>query len=170
MNMKEHILAALKEQFERWEKLLAALDEKQLTVPHFDDDWSIKDVMNHLWGWQQITLARMEAAAEGREPEFPVWIIELGTTWHENADQTNDRIYKNFHAQSWLETHQNWQQGFLYLLQTSEKIMERDLLDVDRYPWLNGHSPSAYLIASYDHHQEHLEKLSAWVQSQTNNR
>src|SRR5688572_18029369 len=166
MNMKDHILAAMREQFDLWEKLLGTLDEKQLTAPHFDNDWSIKDVVNHLWGWQQITLARIESVVQDRKPAFPSWIIELGTTWHESADQTNAQIYKNFHAQSWSETYQNWQSGFLRLLATSEKITERDLLDGDRYPWLNGHSPSAYLISSYDHHQEHLEKLSAWVQSQ----
>jgi hypothetical protein len=169
MNMKEHILAAMSEQFYHWQKLLATLTEGQINASHFDEGWSIKDVMNHLWGWQQITLARMQAAVQDLEPAFPAWVIELGTTWEENADQTNARIYKNFHAQPWSETYQNWQKGFLDLLETSEKISEKDLLDGDRYPWLNGHSPSAYLIASYDHHQEHLEKLSAWIQSQADN-
>ena len=48
MNMKEHILAALREQFESWEKLLTSLSEEQITAPHFDLDWSIKDVIAHL--------------------------------------------------------------------------------------------------------------------------
>ena len=170
MNMKEHILAAFREQLELWEKLLSSLDEKQFTAPNFDQDWSVKDVMNHLWGWQQITLARMQAAAQGREPEFPAWVTELGTVWQESADQTNAQIYRNFHAQSWSQTYQNWRQGFLDLLEISENITQRDLLDGDLYPWLNGHAPSAYLISSYDHHQEHLEKLSAWLQNHTNNR
>src|SRR5690349_23848834 len=166
MNMKDHILAAMREQFDSWEKLLASLDEKQLTTPHFDDDWSIKDVMNHLWGWQQITIARIQAAAQDGKLEFPNWINELGTVWEESAEQTNTQIYKNFHAQPWSETYQNWQRGYLHLLETSETIPEKNLLDGDWYPWLNGHSPSAYLISSYDHHQEHLEKLAAWLKSQ----
>jgi hypothetical protein len=49
MNMKDHILAALREQFIRWEELLAGLSEDQITAPRFDLDWSIKDVMAHLW-------------------------------------------------------------------------------------------------------------------------
>jgi hypothetical protein len=168
MNMKGHILAALKEQFDHWQELLTGLNEQQVTTPHFDEGWSVQDVINHLWGWQQITLARMEAAAQDREPQFPTWINELGGPWEENADRTNAQIYKNFHAQPWSVSHQNWQRGFLKLLETSENITERDLLDGDRYAWLNGHSPSAYLISSYDHHQEHLEKLEAWIQSQAN--
>ena len=42
MNMKEHILAALREQ------LLLSLSEEQMNAPHFDLCWSIKDVMAHL--------------------------------------------------------------------------------------------------------------------------
>jgi hypothetical protein len=50
--MKEHILAAMKEQFQHWEKLLAGLSEEQIVAPNFDLNWSIKDVMAHLWAWQ----------------------------------------------------------------------------------------------------------------------
>jgi len=49
MNMKGHILAALREQFNGWEELLASLSEEQINTPRFDFDWSIKDVMAHLW-------------------------------------------------------------------------------------------------------------------------
>ena len=52
MNMKEHILAALREQFHSWEGFLSDLDEGQITAPYFDFDWSIKDVIAHLWAWQ----------------------------------------------------------------------------------------------------------------------
>jgi hypothetical protein len=71
MKMKDHILAALQEQFDSWEELLADLNEEQITAPHFDLDWSIKDVIAHLWAWQQISIARMEAGLQDRKPEFP---------------------------------------------------------------------------------------------------
>ena len=48
MNMKDHILAALEEQFDHWQELLANMDENQITAPRFDFDWSIKDVIAHL--------------------------------------------------------------------------------------------------------------------------
>ena len=61
MNMKEHILGALREQFSSWEELLAGMSKEQITAPQFDLDWSIKDVMAHLWAWQEISIARMES-------------------------------------------------------------------------------------------------------------
>jgi hypothetical protein len=78
MNMKEHILAALREQFDRWEELLASFSEEQVTIPSFDLNWSIKDVIAYLWAWQQISIARVEGGLQNREPDFPKWIVSIG--------------------------------------------------------------------------------------------
>lgn len=164
MNMKAHILAALREQFDRWEELLAGLDDEQITRPRFDDDWSIKDVITHLWAWQQISIVRMEAAAHNRQPHFPSWVAELPADWEANAHQTNASIYDTFHEEPWSELYQNWRAGFLQLLEAGKAISEKDLLDGGRFPWLEGHPLAFVLIASYDHHQEHLEKLLSRLQ------
>ena len=161
MNMKEHILAALKEQFNRWEELLKNLSEEQITTPRFDYAWSIKDVIAHLWGCQQISTARLEAAVHNREPEFPKWTTEVDGDWEENADQTNARLYETNHQKSWPAVYQNWREGFLRLLDAADPIPEQDLLDASRYSWLQGYSLAFVLVASYDHHQEHLQQVIA---------
>lgn len=168
MNMKDHILAALRENFDQWEDLLASLSEEEITAPHFDFDWSIKDVIAHLWAWQQISIARMEGGAQNREPEFPKWILSLGDDWEEDADRVNALTFETKHEKPWSEIYQNWKEGFLRILELGDKISERDLLDGDRYPWLKGYNLAAFLIASYDHHQEHLEKLTHWLQEHGN--
>ncbi len=166
MNMKEHILAALREQFESWNEFLASLSEEQITTPHFDFDWSIKDVIAHLWAWQQVSIARMESGALEREPEYPAWIISLGNDWEDNADRVNALTFETNRAKPWSEVYQNWRDGFLRFLELGNKISERDLLDGDRYPWLKGYSLAFILVASYDHHQEHFEKLTHWRKEQ----
>ena len=168
MNMKDHILTALREPFNRWEDLLAHLSDEQITTPHFDDNWSIKDVIAHLWAWQQISIARMEAAVLDREPAFPPWAAELPGDWEGNANQTNAWIYATYHDKPWPEVYQQWRDGFLRFLASGEPIAEKDLLNGDRYPWLHGYPLAVSLLASYDHHQEHLEKLLVWLQ-QTGN-
>jgi hypothetical protein len=163
MNMKEHILAALREQFDRWEELLASLSEEHITAPHFDLDWSVKDVLAHLWAWQQISISRMEAGVRDREPAYPQWILEIGEGWEDDSDRVNALTFETNHEKPWLEIYQSWQIGFLRFLELGEMISERDLLDGDRYPWLKGYSLAFILVASYDHHQEHLEKLLVWL-------
>lgn len=161
MNMKSHILAALREKYKEWEELLTGLTEDQITSPRFDLDWSIQDVVVHLWVWQQITLARMQAGSYDHEPEFPGWIVDSIADWEENADQVNTVTFERNHHKPWSEVYENWRAGFLRILDIGETIPERDLLDGDRYSWLRGYSLASILIASYDHHQEHLEKVNA---------
>jgi hypothetical protein len=166
--MKEHILVALREQFDKWEELLAVLNEEQLTTPHFDFDWSIKDVIAHLWAWQQISIARMEGGLHDREPVLPKWIVESIENWEEDADRVNALTFERQHNKPWSEIHQIWREGFLRLLEVGNQISERNLLDSDRYAWLNGYSLAFILIASYDHHQEHVEKLMHWLKEHKN--
>lgn len=165
MNMKEHILAAMQEQFERWDQLLASLGEEQIVAANFDLDWSIKDVMTHLWAWQQISIARMEAGLQNREPEYPKWIVASIENWEEDSDRVNAVTFDRYHQTSWSEIHENWKDGYLRFLQLGETLSERDLLDGDKYPWLHGYALAAILIASYDHHQEHYEKLQVWLKN-----
>ncbi len=145
---------------------MASLSEGQITTPHFDLDWSIKDVITHLWAWQQISVARMAAGLHDREPDYPRWIVELIENWEEDADQVNSLTFEKLHEKPWSEIYQNWRTGFLRFLELGNQIPERDLLDGDRFPWLKGYSLALILIASYDHHQEHIEKLLAWLREQ----
>lgn len=160
MNMKGHILTALKEQLNHWDELLGGLSEAQIIQPRFAGGWSIQDVVAHLWGWQQISTARLEAAAAGREPHFPEWTLALTGDWESDADRANARIYETQHEKSWPEVYQNWKAGYSRLLESAKPIPEPDLLDLGRYAWLEDYSLALILIASYDHHQEHLDILA----------
>jgi hypothetical protein len=161
MNMKSHILAALREQLEAWEATLARLGEAAIVARAVPSDWSIKDELAHLWAWQQRTLARVEAARLDREPEFPAWPFDPNDESEEGTERINTWIYETNRDLPWSSVHQNWRDGFHRTLDAAERISERDMLDSGRYAWLNGHAIAVFLLGTYDHHQEHFEKLSA---------
>ncbi len=161
MTMQEHILAALREQFERWEGLLATMSEAEITAPLASNEWSVKDVIGHLRAWQQRSIARLEAGRLNREPEFPGWPADLNPEAEEDLGQINAWIYATYRDQPWPQVHQQWRDGFLRFLDLGAAVPERDLLDGSRYPWLEGYSLAFVLVASYDHHQEHLDALLA---------
>ena len=71
MNDKAQIIAAPREEFDRWEEFLARMDEVQITAPLHSSNLSIKDMIAHLRAWQQVSIARLEAVLLTREPEFP---------------------------------------------------------------------------------------------------
>jgi hypothetical protein len=163
MNMKAHILTALREQLNCWEELLASMGEEQITAPLYPSDWSTKDNIAHLMAWQRRSIARMEAALFNREPEFPRWLTGLDPDTEDNTEQTNAWIYTTYREQPWSKVHQDWKEGFLRFLESGDGISEKDLLDAGRYPWLKRYPLAYILLASYDHHQEHLEQLLAWL-------
>jgi hypothetical protein len=159
MDMKHHILAALREVYERWETLLSSLTETQITTPLPRSNWSIKDEIAHLRVWQQRSIARNEAALLDRAVEYPDWPPGLDPDGEDTTDQINAWIYESNRDLPWSQVHQDWKAGFMRFLETAEGISERDLHNGERYPWLKGYSLAVFLLASYDHHQEHLEEL-----------
>jgi hypothetical protein len=165
MNMKDHVLMALREQFNRWEELLASLSAEQITAPlsPSDTEWSVKDVIAHLRAWQQRSIARLDAAQLNRDPEFPRWNADSDPDAHGNTEQVNAWIYETYRDQPWSTVHKNWREGFLRFLELGDGIPEKDMLDSGRYPWFEGYPLAFVLIASYDHHQEHLDKVLAWL-------
>jgi hypothetical protein len=163
MTMKGHILAAMREQFEQWEALLGQLNEAQLTTPQLPSSRSIKDVVGHVWSWAQVSSARMEAGALDREPVFPPTPPHLNLDTENDTDAINAWFYEHYRNKPWAEVYGTWKQGFLRLLELAEKVSEKDLLDSGRYSWLRGYSLAGVLIASYDHHQEHLDEVTAWL-------
>jgi len=163
MNMKEHILAAMREQFNRWEELLKKMPVEQIRVPLTPSNWSTKDVMSHLWAWQQRSIAKVEAARSNREPRYPEWVPGSDPASDGDTEQTNAWIYETYKEKPWPGVHQDWMNGYLLFLEVSEGINERDLLDSDKFAWLGGYSLAIVYLSSYDHHLEHFEKLMAWL-------
>ncbi len=161
MNEKAQIIAMLGEEFNHWEKLLISLTEEQIIYPNRVADMSIKDIVAHLTVWQQINVARLEAAIHNKEPEYPTWHPEFEQESEEELAKINAWIYETCHERLWSAVYQEWQGRFSHFFKLAETIPEKDLLEVGRYPWLREYPLSAVLIGSLEHHEEHLEPLLA---------
>src|SRR5512143_2364958 len=101
MNMIEHMLTALMEQFNRWEELMAGLSEAQMQTRLEPSEWTPKDVMAHLMAWQKRSIARLQAAQANREPEFPQWVPGVEPDIAGDPELTNDWIYKTYRDVLW---------------------------------------------------------------------
>lgn len=164
MDMKGHILAALNEQFGQWQALLAGRGEARLCVPDADSGWSPKDDIAHLHAWQQRSLAYFDAARLGRAPEFPAWQAGLDPE-AADVDALNAWLLAAYRDQPWEDVHRAWQDGFERLLAAAQDVSQRDLLDANGCPGLPGRSLADVLLGTYDHHQEHFEKLRPRLQA-----
>ena len=162
MNDKSQMIAMLDEEFHSWEAVLAGMSEAQATTPLLPSDWSIKDVLAHLRAWQQVSIARLEAALDNTEPELPIWLAGLSPDSDEYLEKFNDWIYQAYRERPWANVYQVWREGFLHFLELAQAIPEQDLLEAGRYPWLEGNPLIAVLRGTYKHHHdEHLQPLLA---------
>jgi hypothetical protein len=160
---KTRLINLMKEEFARWEELLAGLSEERLTDP-MPSGLSVKDVVAHLLAWQQRSIARLEAAMLHRTPEFPNWPEGLDPE-ADDVDQINAWIYETYHPRPWHSVHRDWKEGFQRLLKLAETLPEADLLEVGKYAWLPGYALADVLTGWYEHHhEEHLGPLQAWLE------
>jgi len=161
---KKQLLTMLKNEFTLWEELLASLSEKQIIAPKLPSDLSIKDVIAHLWLWQQRSIERLEAALQNREPAFPGWPEGLDPESEDDVDRVNAWIHATCQDKPWPSVYRDWREGFLQFMELAEAIPEKDLLEAGKYPWMEGGALALVLWGAYDHHhEEHLEPLLAWL-------
>ena len=165
MENKTQLIAQLQEQFDQWEKVIGTLSEAQIEIPLTPSTFSIKDTLAHLRAWQQLSIARLEAAQADRAPVFPDWVAGEDPD-ADDADPFNARIYAATHQLPWAIVHQNWRAGFLKLLKVAAEISEEDFNTEGKYSWLNGYALSAILQGTYEHHVEHLDSLRDWRRQQ----
>lgn len=167
MNDKQQIISMLRDEFDRWEKSLGRLTEEQVAASRPIPEMSIKDIMAHLTAWQKISVARLEAARQDKEPEYPKLPDGLDPD-AEDVDQINAWFLNSYREMPWSDIHQEWRKRYLRILELANAIPEKDILDSSRYTWQNGTALSAVLLGSYEHHQEHFEPLLAWLRQEGN--
>lgn len=163
MNDKQQILNELAETFNRWQELLASLSEEQIAEPLQPSHWTVKDVIAHLWFWQQASIARMEAALHDKEPEFPEWWEIFGPDPEEDVDRTNAWNYERNRNKPWQQVYTDWKAQFQHYLELARQVPEKDLLKPGRYEWMGDYALSASSLGALEHHQEHYESLRLWL-------
>lgn len=159
MNKKQEILTTLRNEFKRWEDLQAGLSQEQMALRHSPSELSIMDVIAHLMAWQQISIARLEAARLDKEPVLPDWLEGSDPESEDETDRFNAKIFEIYHQQPVTRVHQEWKDGFLRFLELAEAISDNDLSDTEKYLWLKGYSLFDVLQGSLEHHEEHREQL-----------
>jgi hypothetical protein len=156
---KSEWLAALRDQFRQWNELIAGLRAEQITsVP--PGDYSVKQAVAHNWAWEQLTLARLEAALEDREVRFSLWPTphEAGDD-DELQDSINANIQAMTHDLSWERIYTDWQKTFQRVIELTEQLPEDKLMEEGRYPFMGGYRLMGQITTTWDHHGEHLRDL-----------
>ncbi len=162
MDLKKHILAALKEQLVVYRQWIEGVDDRQASLLLAPSIWDSRDVLTHCWFWQQRSIARMSAAVNSLEPVFIILPAGLEYSRNEDTEAINAWSVSEFRETDWTRVWMRWHNGYEQLLETAQKVPQAALLDPGRYPWMQGYPLANVLLGTYDHHVEHLEQLAAF--------
>ena len=102
MANKHQLISKLLAIFASWEEFLAGIDEDEIDVHSQPGKYSISEVLTHLHAWQQVSIARLEAAISNKDPSYPEWLDSADPSYVEDhLDEFNARIQEIHHPESW---------------------------------------------------------------------
>jgi hypothetical protein len=164
MMKKSELLNWLQEEYQQWEALLDEIGPERMEQPGVNGDWTMKDIIAHLTGWQPRVNAHLQAAERGESEPPPTWPGHL-----QSDDEINAWIYESNRGRSLREVLDESRQVFQQLLDVVEGLPEDVRIEqvhqgarVYHLVWLNGQrfQPGEF----FDHfHDDHEPDIRAWL-------
>lgn len=156
---RAELLAAMQAGYEKFNALLAPLNEAQLTEPGASDDWSIKDILVHLATWQGRAAQALEAAKRGEQPQFDTPI-----NTPEEMNRFNDATFAANRARSLAEVEQDFRTSYQRLFASVEALGEADLFEPGHFAWMEGDALWKKAEGdTFGHYDEHAPPIEAWL-------
>lgn len=128
---KADLLQEIAQERSRLDALLEQLTPRQMTRAGATlAGWSVKDILGHLVGWQEMNLDWYAAGLRGEAPEVPA----PGLTW-KDIRKLNDRIYRKHHRRSLKAVLADYHARHQEMLDLIEEVSDRDFVTVGRFAW-----------------------------------
>jgi uncharacterized protein (TIGR03083 family) len=140
-----------------WRELVAEVGEDRMDEPGPMGDWTFKDLAGHLLAWRERSIARLEAAAEGRPQPAPFWPRGM-----RDDDTINAWIREQSAGRSATELVAAYDDSFDRLADALAALPPATLTDPAALPWLGGASAVDSDWASHLN-EEHLPSVRAWL-------
>lgn len=164
---KGEILEAIDQERQNWEDLLAEVGESRMLESGPMGEWSFKDLVAHLNGWQKWSLQRLEAAANGQPAPEPDWPYDENDD--EQVDQINDWIQDQNAEKLLGEVIDESRESFARLAEIVQRLPDEALNDPQRFPWLEGNALGPNLVSRdvfFGHyHDEHEAAVQGWLRA-----
>lgn len=162
LNNREALLAGVRSLRDDIERVIAAAGEERATRPGSFGELTFKDVIAHLTGWRQVTVARLEAGLRGEEPSMP-WPAQLNED--HDLDEINRWFYEMNRDKPLAEIMRESRETFDRAERAIAALPERDLLDVNRFSWLEGYAlgPGVVRGTLEHYHDDHEPEILAWL-------
>ncbi|MBB2909700.1 hypothetical protein FHS43_000946 [Streptosporangium becharense] len=132
---KKQLLDEAAVEYDRLVRLMDGFsDEEKATLP-VCGEWTIKDLLAHLYGWQCLYFDWWEQGLAGEAVHLPA----AGYKWNETP-RLNDELYRRFRDVDLAEMRALLTGSHRRMLQHIEALSEDELLKPGMFPW-TGRNP-----------------------------
>jgi hypothetical protein len=158
---RDELIQRIHEEQRLWRELVAEVGRERMSEPGPMGEWTFKDLVSHLAGWRNRTLARLEAVARGRHTPADPWPSALTDDDAINAwirDRDLDRSVDDLLA--------DYDRSFERLAAVTAALPDDVLTAPGRFPWMGD---IAFVDAPlFGHlHEEHEPAVRRWLRSRT---
>ena len=166
---KEELMLVSKENYEKLNHFISKLSEEELQTPfdfskdqkkkeaHWNRDKNLRDVLIHLYEWQQLLLTWVHSNQKGQERTF----LPEPYNW-KTYGEMNVAIWKKHQKTSLEEATRLLEQSHKEVLELLEGFSNDQLFTKGFYKWTGGTSLGSYFVSSTSSHYDWaLKKLKA---------
>lgn len=128
---KTELLKEIDVEKSKLDALLERLDASDMTKNGVTPGgWSVKDILAHLVGWQDMLFGWFEAGERGETPDVP----GRGLSWRETP-KLNELIYRDHADRPLADVIEDFEQGHKKMLGLIDTVSESDFVETGRYAW-----------------------------------
>ena len=136
---KTQLLEVSQKEYRKLETYLATLTPEQMTTAN-PPDWSVKDILAHLYEWQLMFFTWYATGLSGETPAVPA----PGYNWGQ-LPALNQAIYEKYHSLPLDEVLSMLRASQQKTVKFIEELSDNDLTTPGLYPWMNKNTLMAYL-------------------------
>lgn len=156
---KERIIESIHIERRRLEKNLTSLSDADMMESGVVGEWSVKDILAHLFDWEQRFLGWYEAGLRGEVPETPA----PGLKWSQ-LRILNQRIFEKYQDRALSDIKKEFQSSFEKVLETVNDIPEKDLFKIGRYQWTGKDTIGGFILANTaNHYRWAKSRIRNWM-------
>ncbi len=135
------------------DQLLESLTPEQMVEPGTLGEWSVKDVLAHLYEWEQMVLGWLAVTEQGQRPHVPA----EGYKWSQ-LPALNEEIRSKHAALSLDEVLEMYREAHRQTMETVKSLSEETLFTRGLHPWMNNNHLAAYFTSSTSSHYRWARK------------
>ena len=159
MTSKDQLLERIRTKQQAWRELVAEVGRDRMNEPGPMGEWTFKDLVSHLAGWRNRTIARLEAAGRGEpEPANP-WPDGLAD---DDDDSINAWIHDRDRDRSLDDLLADYDSSFDRLAAAVAALPNDVATNPDFFPWMEG---TAVVDGDFFSHldDEHEPSIREWL-------